>query len=90
MVHTEDVEGLLELISPEVMDGWEAFDALEPIGTGRIFQVLADIGISVMASKGVEVSRETFLPWLREVEREQTGEQKVAEARRQARAAYGV
>lgn len=90
MEHTADVDGLLERLSPEVMDGWEAFDALEPIGTGRLFDILADIGCAVAASKGVEVSRETFLTWLKAVEREPTGKEQLATLRRSLSSAYGA
>ena len=81
---------MLSRLTPEQMDGWEAFDALEPIGTGRLFDILANIGVAIAASKGVEVAPADFLPWLKAIERDKSGDEQLTELRRNSRAAYGV
>lgn len=90
MKQTLDVESVTDELSPEQMDGWEAYDALCPIGPRRLYEVLADLGVALVAQKGVEVTRETFLPWLKELAREQSGDEQVAEMRRNLSTAYGV
>jgi len=49
-------------MSPEQMDAWEDFDSIEPIGLGRLYELLAKIGVHATKFKDVEVSH--FAPWL--------------------------
>lgn len=84
------MKGMVARLDPEDVDGWEAFDALEPLGTGRLFDVLADIGCAVAAQKGVEISPQDFLPWLKKIEREKSSGEQLNELRNGLRLAYGA
>ena len=87
---TVDVDGVLERLTPELMDRWEAFDALEPIGNVKLLDVLANIGTVIASANGAEVQPDDFKPWLKSVEREKSGAELLAETRRMMRAAYGA
>ncbi|HEY2250905.1 MAG TPA: hypothetical protein VGH74_07575 [Planctomycetaceae bacterium] len=52
-------------MSPEQLDGWMAFDAVEPgaIGPGMLQHILSRIGSFVCAAQGIEVAPAQFLPF---------------------------
>lgn len=71
-------------IDPEDMDEWEAFDALEPIGPKRLYDTLSLIGSTISVVNGGKAEPSDFTPWLKDVEREPTQAEKLAELRRNA------
>ena len=78
---TSDVKALLARLSPEDVDWWEAFDALEPIGTNRLYELLAQLGSAIYGSQGTDVDPRKFVPWLEEPQSRRTGEQELASVR---------
>lgn len=84
VAHTTDVDEMLTGISPEQMDKWEAFNAIVPIGSKRVFDTLSLIGSEISAGNGGKAEPSHFTPWLKETEREPTSAEKLAEVRRNA------
>lgn len=50
IVNVEDEGGLLDLISPRQLDGWMAYDLIEPIGPERLHDQLALIAAVLWAA----------------------------------------
>lgn len=61
-----DVPAMLARLSPEQMDWWEAFDALEPIGRDPLRKLVALLIQAIYATKGQETRLEDLLPWTKE------------------------
>ena len=80
---------MLGRMSREQFDEWEAFDALEPLGTFRLFQTLSLIGSATYAAQGGEMKPIIFTPWLEGLQPEitTTAEQDIAVCRMAAAAA---
>lgn len=73
-----DVHGMVASMTPEQMDGWIAYDRLEPVGVRGLVAQMATMLAMFAASNGVEASEADYTPGLR-MDREQTPEQQRAE-----------
>lgn len=73
--------GMLANMTPEQMDGWIAFDRLEPLGVRGLVAQLARFLSFFAASKGVEGSDADYMPGL-QIDSEQTAEEQQEAARR--------
>lgn len=62
MAHTVDVEGLRQSMTPEQMDGWIAFNRLEPLGVERLIEVLKLGFAAVCGAWGAELEPDNFDP----------------------------
>lgn len=56
--------GLLARLSPEQLDEWQAFDALEgnALGPAELRGILSRIGSYLAAAQGAEIPPQRFLP----------------------------
>jgi hypothetical protein len=72
---------MLADMTPEQLDGWIAFDRLEPIGVRGLVAQLASFLSMFAASKGVECSEADYMPGV-QIDREQTEEEQREAARR--------
>lgn len=76
-----DVEQFLDELGPEQVDKWDAFDAVEPIGVNRLYEILAQIGSAIYTSQGNAVHPQKFMPWVEVEEPQTTGEADLAACR---------
>lgn len=68
-----NVGTLLAGMEREQVEWWEAFDAVEPIGVNRMYELLADLGTAIYGAQGHALDRERFLPWTPRIERAAAG-----------------
>jgi len=77
VAHTVDVDGMLESMTPEMFYEWCLKDRVEPIGTEATRHILALVGVTIARSfgGGKDVTVENYMPWLKQVKREQSAKQ---------------
>jgi len=68
----------VERLSPDQMDGWEAFNEVEPIGLEKVCSILAKGFMHLLACKGVKLDDDYFMPWRAAERPEQTAEEQIA------------
>lgn len=61
LVGTLDVDGLMDSVAPELVDGWIAYDRIEPLHQRRLEQTLASTGSAVCASNGMEIDPQLLI-----------------------------
>lgn len=72
------VEALQASLTPEEMDGWEAYDMLESLSDRRLRFLLANMASAICASNGKEISPDVFLAKWERPQRRQTIEEQTA------------
>ena len=63
MGHT-DPEAMLDSMTPEQWQHWQAVDCVEPIGSRGVEMILARIGELLARFVGAEMKAADFAPWL--------------------------
>lgn len=73
VVHTLDVDAMLDSMTHEQFAEWCAFDSIEPIGTDAVCRVLANLGIFLAGTNGHKIDAKWFMPWAEETSDHQAG-----------------
>ena len=68
VAHTVDVDTMLMGMTPRQFDEWCAKDAIEPIGTRSVCDILSKLGQILSAANGHALSDIDFRPWAKQIE----------------------
>ena len=63
---------MAQALTPEQVDGWIAYDAVEPLGLRGVVRQFCDLLAMVAAHAGADVKPSDFLPGVKPPERQQT------------------
>lgn len=61
-----DVQAMLDQMTPEQLDGWMAYDTLEPIGLRGVCDQLAEALMIMSVHSGRDCNHSDFVPGLRD------------------------
>jgi len=65
VVHTTDVDGMLDSMTPQQFQEWCAFDRVDPIGNQGLCDTIANFAVVVCNGLGAEINQGDLMAWVK-------------------------